>query len=97
MILRSQLIYAHDPVPINIILSLVSRRDHAIVCSMNMALAEYKIILLGQCGVGKTSYFFQLRDGIFLGSSVSTVSQGVEYMTFKTMVNGEEVKVRHPR
>ena len=56
--------------------------------------AEYKIILLGGPGVGKTNYFFRLRDGIFVESSVSTVSQGVEFMTFKATVDGEEVKVQ---
>ena len=56
--------------------------------------AEYKIILLGACGVGKTSYFLRLRDGVFVGSSMDAVTQGVQYMTFKTMVDGEEVKVR---
>ena len=61
---------------------------------MALHTAEYKIILLGEAGVGKTNYFFRLRDGIFLGSSVSTVSQGVEYMTFKATVDGEEVKVQ---
>lgn len=60
---------------------------------MALHTAEYKIILLGEPGVGKTNYFFRLRDGIFVGSSVSTVSQGVEHMTFKTTVDGEEVKV----
>ena len=54
---------------------------------------EYKIILLGEPGVGKTNYFFRLRDGVFVGSSVSTVSQGVEHMTFKTVVDGDEIKV----
>ena len=56
--------------------------------------AEYKIILLGEPGVGKTNYFFRLRDDVFVGSSVSTVSQGVEHMTFKATVDGEEVKVQ---
>ena len=60
---------------------------------MALHTAEYKIILLGEPGVGKTNYFFRLRDDIFVGSSVSTVSQGVEHMTFKATVDGEEVKV----
>lgn len=55
--------------------------------------AEYKVILLGEPGVGKTNYFFRLRDGVFAGPSVSTISQGVEHMTHKTTVDGEEVKV----
>ena len=60
---------------------------------MALHTAEYKIILLGEPGVGKTNFFFRLRDDIFVGSSVSTVSQGVEHMTFKVTVDGEEVKV----
>lgn len=56
--------------------------------------AEYKIILLGEPGVGKTNYFFRLRDGTFAGNTVSTISQGVEHMTHKTTVDGEEVKVQ---
>lgn len=60
---------------------------------MALHTAEYKIILLGEPGVGKTNYFFRLRDDVFVGSSVSTVSQGVEHMTFKATVDGEEVKV----
>lgn len=61
---------------------------------MALHTAEYKIILLGEPGVGKTNYFFRLRDDVFVGSSVSTVSQGVEHMTFKATVDGEEVKVQ---
>ena len=62
--------------------------------AMALHTAEYKIILLGEPGVGKTNYFFRLRDDVFVGSSVSTVSQGVEHMTFKATVDEEEVKVQ---
>ena len=61
---------------------------------MALDTAEYKIILLGEPGVGKTNYFFRLRDDVFIGPSVSTVSQGVEHMTFRTAVDGDEVKVQ---
>ena len=55
---------------------------------------EYKIILLGEPGVGKTNFFFRLRDGVFVGSTASTVSTGVEHMEYKMRINGSSIKVR---
>lgn len=54
---------------------------------------EYKIILLGEPGVGKTNFFFRLRDGVFVGSTASTVSTGIEHMEYKISINGSTVKV----
>ena len=54
---------------------------------------EYKIILLGEPGVGKTNFFFRLRDGVFVGSTASTVSTGIEHMEYKMRINGVPIKV----
>ena len=54
---------------------------------------EYKIILLGEPGVGKTNFFFRLRDGVFVGSTASTVCTGVEHMEYKMRINGSNIKV----
>ena len=55
---------------------------------------EYKIILLGEPGVGKTSCFYRIRDDVFIGSSsVSTVGTGVESLVQSVDVDGQEVKV----
>lgn len=54
---------------------------------------EYKIILLGEPGVGKTSCFYRIRDDVFIGSSsVSTVGTGVESLVQSVDVDGQEVK-----
>ena len=55
---------------------------------------EYKIILLGEPGVGKTNFFFRLRDGVFVGSTASTVSTGIEHMEYKMRINGASIKVQ---
>lgn len=57
------------------------------------AIPEYKIILLGEPGVGKTNFFFRLRDGVFIGSTASTVSTGIEHMEYKMRINGSTIKV----
>ena len=54
---------------------------------------EYKLILLGEPGVGKTNFFFRLRDGVFVGSTASTVCTGVEHMEYKMRINGLNIKV----
>lgn len=54
---------------------------------------EYKLILLGEPGVGKTNFFFRLRDGVFVGSTASTVCTGVEHMEYKMRINGSNIKV----
>ena len=55
---------------------------------------EYKLILLGEPGVGKTNFFFRLRDGVFVGNTASTVCTGVEHMEYKMRINGTYIKVR---
>ena len=61
------------------------------------AVPEYKIILLGEPGVGKTNFFFRLRDGVFVGSTASTVSTGIEHMEYKIRINGSTIKVARGR
>ena len=55
---------------------------------------EYKIILLGEPGVGKTNFFFRLRDGVFIGTTATTVSTGIEHMEYKMRIHGCKIKVR---
>jgi GTPase SAR1 family protein len=55
---------------------------------------EYKIILLGEPGVGKTNFFFRLRDGVFVGTTATTVSTGIEHMEYKMRISGCSIKVR---
>ena len=54
---------------------------------------QYKIILLGEPGVGKTSFFFRVRDDIFLGNSVATVSGGVEHLEYEMKIEDTRIKV----
>jgi len=54
---------------------------------------EYKIILLGEPGVGKTNFFFRLRDGVFVGGTASTVSTGIEHMEYIMRKDGCRIKV----
>lgn len=54
---------------------------------------EYKIILLGEPGVGKTSYFFRVRENVFLADSPTTVCTGIEHLEHSITINGQEVKV----
>ncbi len=54
---------------------------------------EYKIILLGEPGVGKTSYFFRVREDIFLADSPTTVCTGIEHLEHRVVIDGQEVKV----
>ncbi len=54
---------------------------------------EYKLILLGEPGVGKTNFFIRLRDGIFVGNTASTVSTGIEHVEYKIRINGSNIKV----
>lgn len=56
---------------------------------MSKALS-FKVVLLGEVGVGKTSVFVRLRDDRFVGTK-STVN--VDRADFQFEVNGRAVKV----
>lgn len=58
----------------------------------NVVTPEYKIILLGEPGVGKTSYFFRVRDNIFLADCPTTACTGVEHLEHTITVDGTEIK-----
>lgn len=55
--------------------------------------AEYKIVLLGDPGVGKTTWFMQVRQGEFVDTDNTIVSMGVDHLEHKISVDGKEVKV----
>ena len=57
-------------------------------------MAEYKIILLGDPGVGKTTFFLRLRDGEFVDTeNRPTASIGVDDMEYQHVVEGTGIKV----
>ena len=58
-----------------------------------MADAEYKIVLLGDPGVGKTTWFMRLKQGEFVDTDNSAVSMGVDHLEHKTTAQGKVVKV----
>lgn len=60
---------------------------------MAAADAEYKILLLGDPGVGKTTWFLQVRQGEFVDTENPAVSMGIDHLEHKTTVQGKEVKV----
>ena len=61
-----------------------------------MALSpEFKIILLGDPGVGKTTYFLRLKEGDYVDTELRpTASLGVEHLERTIKVDGADVKVR---
>ena len=60
-----------------------------------MAAPQYKVILLGDPGVGKTSFFLQLRDSSFVDTdSRPSASIGVEDMEYIHRIGDTEIKVR---
>lgn len=60
-----------------------------------MAAPQYKVILLGDPGVGKTSFFLQLRDSTFVETDHRpSASIGVEDMEYTHRIGDTEVKVR---
>ena len=60
-----------------------------------MAAPQYKVILLGDPGVGKTSFFLQLRDSTFIDTeSRPSASIGVEDMEYTHRIGDTDVKVR---
>lgn len=57
--------------------------------------AQYKVILLGDPGVGKTTYFLQLRDSSYVDTeSRPSASIGVEDMEYRHTIGDTEVTVR---
>lgn len=55
---------------------------------------EYKIILLGDPNVGKTTYFLRIKQGDFIDTEQRpTASFGVEHLEHKVKVGDTEVKV----
>lgn len=65
---------------------------------MNMASRlgpQYKVILLGDPGVGKTTYFLQLRDSSFVDTeSRPSASIGVEDMEYLHTIGDTEITVK---
>ena len=61
---------------------------------MAVADAEYKIVLLGDPGVGKTTWFLRIRQGEFVDTENPVVSMGVDHLEHRCTVQGKEVKVR---
>lgn len=56
-----------------------------------MADIEYKIVLLGDPGVGKTTWFLRIKQGEFVDTeNHQTVSMGVEHLEHKITVQGKD-------
>lgn len=55
---------------------------------------EYKIILLGDPRVGKTTFFLRIKEGDFVDTELRpTASLGVEHLEFQHKIGGVDVKV----
>lgn len=54
----------------------------------------YKVVLLGELGVGKTSLFRRLKDNVF--DEFSTSTAGIDSCTKEFKVDGESVTVSQP-
>lgn len=55
---------------------------------------EYKIILLGDPGVGKTTFFLRIKEGDFVDTELRpTASLGVEHLEHQHKIGGVDVKV----
>ena len=52
---------------------------------------EYKVILLGDLGVGKTSLFRRLKDNTF--DELSTATKGVDITTKVFKIDGKNITV----
>ena len=52
----------------------------------------WKIVLIGESGVGKTCLIRRLNDGVFPDSSVSTI--GVDFAFFSTKLGGKDIKLQ---
>ena len=56
---------------------------------------EYKIILLGEVGVGKTTFFFRIRDERFVDTE--NLIRFPERLAHTLEIGGTEVKVSSSR
>lgn len=56
--------------------------------------AEYKIILLGDPGVGKTTFFLRIREQEYIDTEQRpSASIGVDDLLYEHVVDGAKVKV----
>ena len=61
---------------------------------MEDKVSEYKIILLGDPGVGKTTFFLRLREQEFVDTEPRpSASIGVDDLLYEHTVDGTKVKV----
>lgn len=57
--------------------------------------SEHKIILLGDLGAGKTSFFLRVKCKQFIDTATDSMYQGCDEFSFNyTTVDGTPVKVR---
>ena len=72
--------------------------DHVTNCTQRTVMAApsrgptYKVVLLGELGVGKTSLFRRLKDNTF--DEYQTATTGIDSCTKVVKVDGETVMVR---
>lgn len=53
----------------------------------------YKVVLLGELGVGKTSLFRRIKDNTF--DEFSTATPGIDSCTKSMKVDGDSITVSH--
>ena len=56
---------------------------------------EYKIILLGEAGVGKTSLFTRIKTGRFNTVQTTIGTQGTDIYTHQTNVGDDSLNVSY--
>ena len=60
--------------------------------TMAESLPTYKFILLGDLGVGKTTFFLQLKHGRYIDSDTDQFT-GSDHLEYTQVVDGTKVKV----
>lgn len=55
--------------------------------------AEYKIVLLGDPGVGKTTWFLRIKQGEFVDTGNVGASMGMDHLEYRTTIKERPVKV----
>ena len=55
----------------------------------------YKIVLLGDVGVGKTSLFNRIKTGRFVQVPATTVGQGADQYTYSTTIGDDSLNVSY--